>query len=97
MIDTDEYEGEDWLVRYYNHDDKHGDGMDFDTLEEAIEVFNEGVEVHPDYEWTLYHYHNYKPDGEGGYHEPIEDTIMHWCGEEMIVYMNMLSMGGDEE
>jgi len=84
MIDTDKYEGQDWLVRYYDYEGKHGDAMDYDSLEEAIEAFNESVEAHPTNEWTLYHYYNYKPDGEGGWHEPIEKLVMYWNGKEMI-------------
>ena len=84
MNDTDKYEEQDWLVRYYDYEGKHGDAMDYDSLEEAIEAFNEGVEAHPTNEWTLYHYYNYKPDGEGGWHEPIEKSVMYWNGKEMI-------------
>jgi len=84
MIDTDKYEGEDWLVRYYDAEGKHGDAMDYDNLEEAIEAFKEGIEAHPTCEWNLYHYHSYKPDGFGGWHEPIEQIVMYWNGEEMI-------------
>ena len=84
MIDTDKYEGEDWLVRYYDAEGKHGDAMDYDNLEEAIEAFKEGIEAHPTYEWNLYHYYNYKPDCFGGWHEAIEQNVMYWNGKEMI-------------
>jgi hypothetical protein len=84
MIDTDKYEEQDWLVRYYDYEGKHGDGMDYDNLEEAIKAFKEGVEECPTNEWTLYHYYDYKPDGDGGWHEPIEELVMSWIDGELV-------------
>jgi hypothetical protein len=86
MIDTDKYGEQDWLVRYYDREGKHGDAMDYDGLEEAVESFKESIVAHPTYEWTLYHYYNYKPDGQGGWHEPTEECVMYWDGEELFEY-----------
>ena len=76
----DIYGEEDWLVRYYDHEGRHGDGLDYDSLEEAIVAFDEGVDRQPKLEWTLYHYYDYKPDGDGGWHEPTEKLLRHWVG-----------------
>lgn len=83
---------EDWLVRWYDPKIRGGDAIDFDTLEEATESFKISVEESPNYEWFLFHYYNYVPDGMGGWCEPDEDVIMHWDGENLYEYE-----GGEEE
>ena len=74
------YGEQDWLVRYYDHEGRHGDAGDYDSLEEAIVAFDEGVDRQPKLEWTLYHYYDYKPDGDGGWHEPTEKLLRYWNG-----------------
>lgn len=83
---------EDWLVRWYDPKIRGGDAIDFDTLEEATESFKESIEAHSTYEWVLYHYYDYKPDGQGGWHEPTEEIIEYWDGENLYEYK-----GGEEE
>ena len=79
-------EEEDWLVRFYDHENKHGDAMDYCTFEEALVKFKMSIDEYPEHEWTLYHYYAYKPDGEGGWHEPIEDVLKYWDGKELFEY-----------
>lgn len=79
---TEDYDGEDWLVRWTDDAQGWGDAMDYDNHAEAFEAFKAGVEEQPHLTWTLKHYYDYKPDGFGGYHEPIEDGLLYWEGED---------------
>lgn len=103
MIDTDEYGEQDWLIRWYDEKAGSGDGMDYDNFWEAFEEFNAGVAECPNLEWTLAHYYNYKPDGEGGWHEPTENMLLYWEQQDDVHYplaeqiQNMLSLRDDTE
>ena len=82
MIDTDKYGEQDWLVRWFDSSITCGDAMDYDNFEEAFEAFKISVDEQPDLEWTLTHFYDYTYDDEGGWYEPLADTLLYWEGED---------------
>ena len=102
-IDIDKYGEQDWLIRWYDPEMLSGDGMSYDNFWEAFEEFNVGVADHPNFEWSLAHYYNYKPDGGGGWHEPTEHMLLYWEQQDDAFnslaeqIQNMLSLRDDTE